>query len=430
MPEKNVQLTIPAVVRPWRGFPRLITVRRRFARPCLDDPIAAVRAEIRGLLTRLRPTLKPGARVAVTAGSRGITGIPAILRAVVEELRGQGADPFLVSAMGSHGEGTVEGQRVILESLGITEASVGARLRITDQTVQICRTPEGFPVHCDAEAAAADAIFLINRVKAHTAFRGPNESGLLKMMAIGLGKVPGATAVHHLGPRSMARAVPEAARLFLERMPVIGGLAIVENGYEETAAVRALAPAEMERVEGELLAYSKTLLPGLPVDQIDLLVVDEMGKNFSGTGLDTNAIGRWAIPGFPDPEAPSITRVVVLGLSEATHGNANGIGLADVITARLVRQINFSATYLNALTTTYLQRARLPMVAADARSALALALESLGCADPRVVRIPNTLHLETVQVSENLAGEVLSREPDAQAGQPVELEFTPDGRLL
>lgn len=426
-----LRLAVAPVVCAWRGFPRLVPVRRNFLRPCLEDPVEAARAEMRRLEPKLRDFCGSGARVAVAVGSRGIAGLPAVLRAVIEELRRLGAEPYLVSAMGSHGGGTAEGQRAVLASLGITEAAVGAPLRITDETVEVARTPDGFPVHCDAEAAAADGIFLVNRVKAHTAFRGPNESGLLKMMAIGLGKVPGATAVHHLGPSAMARAVPMAARLFLTRMPVLGGLAVVENGYEETAAVHGLYPEEMEEEEQKLLTFSKSLLPGLPAGKSDILIIDEMGKNFSGTGMDTNVIGRWGIPGFPEPPEPMVGRIIVLGLSEETHGNANGVGLADIITARLAGRIDFSATYLNVVTTTYLQRARLPLVAADDRSALALALalspESSGA---RVARISNTLHLETVWVSENLVSELLADDPKAKIGDPAEVAFDPDGRLI
>lgn len=417
----------PIEVDPAR-LPPLARVRQRFPRPRVDDPQVASRREVEALLAG---RVAPGAEVAITAGSRGIAAIPGILRGCADAVRAAGARPFFVAAMGSHGGGTVEGQRAVLADLGLTEASLGAPLRIGTETVLLGRTASGFDVHCDRLAAGADAILVVNRVKPHTAFHGPNESGLLKMLAIGLGKVPGASAVHRLGPAAMARTVPEAAALMRERLPVVGGLAIVENGYEETAALRGMPPGDMEAGERELLRLAKSLLPGLPVRAADLLIVDEMGKNFSGTGMDVNVHGRWGDVARGAPAEPEIARLVVLGLSEASHGNANGVGLADFTTARLAARVDLGATYLNSLTTGFLDRGKLPLVMADDRCAIAAALRTLGDPDPdrvRALRVRNTLHLEELWCSPAVL-------PDLPAhcrveSPPLSMEFTAGGRLL
>lgn len=419
-------LPLPAVELPESQMPRFRRVRQRFPRPRLEDVAGRARAELRRLLGG---RLRPGARVAITAGSRGIANIVALLAAAADEVRAAGGDPFFVAAMGSHGGGTVEGQRAVLASLGITEEAVRAPLRIGTETVSLGRTPIGFEAHCDRLAAEADAILVINRVKPHTAFRGPNESGLLKMLAIGLGKVPGASAAHRLGAAEMARAVREAARLICARLPVLGGLAVVENGYEETAMISALPVERMEEGERALLETARALLPRLPLPSADLLIVGEMGKNISGTGIDVNVTGRWGLAGEGVAHGPDIARIVVLELSAASHGNANGVGLADFVTRRLAERIDPLATYLNALTTGYVDRARLPMVLEDDRAAIGAALRTLGLADPREARamwVRNTLRLEELWVSEAALAEL---PPHAVAiGPSMPLRFV-EGRL-
>lgn len=403
--------------------------RQVFPRPRVADIAAAVREELAKL--DLPSSLRAGARVAVTAGSRGISQIPRILAAVVESLRSWGFDAFIVSAMGSHGGGTPEGQRRILSHLGITEESVGCPLRVTSDVVEVGRTRSGWPVYCDAEAARGDGILVVNRVKPHTAFRGSIESGLWKMMAVGLGKVPGATLVHRLGPPMMERVIRETGEVMLRELPVVGGLAVVENGYEETALICGLRPAEFER-ETELLEIARSLLPGLPVDDVDVLIVDEMGKNYSGTGMDVNVIGRFRVQGIAEPEKPRVKRLVVLDLSEASEGNANGIGLADITTRRLVRKIDFRSTYLNALTTTFFMRAAIPMTFESDREAIEAALGSLGLEDlgqARVLRIANTLELEEFWASSALDGDLEARGA-VPVGEEEELGFDVDGNLV
>ena len=276
----------------------MVKVRQRLPRPRIDD----LRAEIAAKMERLAPRVRPGMSVAITAGSRGINEIPLILKTVVSVLKGMGAKPYLISAMGSHGGGTVEGQRNLLAHLGITEESVGAPLRVTSDAVAVGTTESGHVLYADAEAMKADAILPVNRIKAHTAFQDNLASGLFKMLTVGLGKTPGATQVHKLSATGIFRAIVEMGRLALEKLPVIGGLAVIENGYEETALVELLLPSEMESREQELLEYAKGLLPALPADRLDLLIIEEMGKNFSGTGMDTNIIGRWKAKGIPEPD--------------------------------------------------------------------------------------------------------------------------------
>lgn len=416
------------------GMLPMARIRQDLPRPRVEDVPAAVRLG----LQRLEGRVRPGMTVAVTAGSRGIAGIPAILRAVVATLRDMGAEPFLVAAMGSHGGGTAAGQAELLAHLGITEEAVGAPLRITDQTVVVGTTASGHVLYCDAEAARADAILLVNRVKPHTSFRGPLESGLFKILTVGLGKVPGARQVHRLGASEMYPAIREMGRFGLERLPILGGLAVLENGYEETAKVEFLLPEEMETGEERLLAEARSLLPGLPVRELDLLIVEEIRKNYSGTGMDTNVIGRWRVPGMPEPEWPRIGRIVVLRLSEASAGNANGVGLADFTTRRLADAIDWDKTLTNIATTGFWFRAMCPPALPSDRSAIEWAIRSLealsgGAVDPgriRAARIRSTLHLEELWVTAPVLEEVLAA-GTCEALTPLEpLRFSAGGDLL
>jgi len=405
----------------------VIRVRQRFPRPREEDVARAVRRELARL--NLGSRLGPGARVCLTAGSRGIVDIVLILSQAVAYLKELGAEPFLVAAMGGHGGGTVAGQRRVLESLGITEEAVGAKVLIGEEAVPIGETPAGQTVYCDAYAAQADAILVVNRVKMHTSFRGDLESGLFKMMVVGLGKEPGARSFHRLGWRGMASSLVSMGQCFLERMPVVGGLAVLENGYKETAGVYALAPEEMEERERELQAEAKRLLPRLPVHEIDLLVVDEIGKDISGTGMDSNVIGRRRNDGEPDFYPPRIKRIVVLGLSRATAGNGYGIGLADFTTARAVKMLDREATYANALASGFPAKAMIPMTLKDDREAIEAALRSLGGRADGLVRIRNTSRLDVIEMSPDLAPRLRPDVDYEVLGGPYELSFDQEGRL-
>jgi uncharacterized protein (DUF362 family) len=404
----------------------LIKVKQHFPRPFIGE----IDTEIIEQLRRLKSSIRPGMSVAVTAGSRGITGIPVILRTVVEALSAMGAKPFIVSAMGSHGGGTIKGQRHVLDHLGITEQSTGADIRITSEAVEIGNTPSGHTLYLDAEAAKADAILPVNRIKPHTAFRDNLASGLFKMLTVGLGKVPGATQVHRLSSAGMYQAIIEMGRQALDKLPVIGGLAIIENGCEETAVIELLLPSEMEDREMELLKYANSLLPGLPLRQLDILIIEEMGKNFSGTGMDTNIIGRWKIADLPEPDSPRIARIIVLRLSKASDGNANGLGLADLTTRKLVEAIDWKATLMNVRTTGFWERAFCPPFPGSDRDAIEWAfrgLEGKPDKDITVARIRNTLQIEELWLN---ATAFLQTYGCEKIGLPETLQFASDGDLL
>jgi hypothetical protein len=377
----------------------LAKIRQHFPRPRIEDITAVIEQQMKRFVSSVRP----GMRVAITAGSRGITGIPFILKTIAESLHSVGAKPFLVAAMGSHGGGTVEGQTHILEHLGITESTIGVPLRITSDAVAVGTTPSGHTLYVDQEAFKADAIFPVNRVKLHTAFQDRLGSGIFKMLTVGLGKVPGATQVHKLNSTGMYASIVEMGHMALQKLPIIGGLAIVENGYEETAWIEGFLPSEIEEGEKKLLQYAAGLLPRLPVQALDVLIVDEMGKNYSGTGMDTNVIGRWKATGLPEPEWPKIRRIVVLRLSKESQGNANGLGLADVTTKRLVEAIDWNATLMNVRTTGFWDRAFCPPFPGSDRDAIEWSLRGMKVSDEQpisIARIRNTLHLEELWLNE------------------------------
>jgi lactate racemase-like protein len=385
------------------SYPNLVRVRQQFERPEIGDVAGAVMAALDRL--DLRRTIRPDQSVALTAGSRGIANIPLVLRTVAGYLKDLQARPFLVPAMGSHGGGTAEGQRHILESYGITEAYVGAPLRASMDVVSLGSTAEGFPVVLDRHAAEADHIAVIARVKPHTGFSGLVESGLLKMMMIGLGKHAGALEYHRiLLDHPFDQVVRSVARTVRARAPIAFGLALVENAYDETARVEAVPPDEFEPREEELLELAKRWLARLPFRQADLLVVDEIGKDISGSGMDTNVVGRKrAFRSQRMDGQPNMRHIFVRGLTERTHGNATGIGLADFTTTRLVRAMDYRATVINCLTAGYPEGANLPVHFDTDREILDAALAINGTRTPeqaRVVRIRNTLCLEEVEVSE------------------------------
>jgi hypothetical protein len=386
------------------SYPAIVRIRQHFERPVVHDVPAAVAAALESL--DLSAAVRPGQTVALTAGSRGIAHIPVILRSVVAHLKKLGARPFLVPTMGSHGGGTAEGQRKVIESYGITEEFVGAPIRASMDTVQVGETAEGWPVLLDRCASEADHIGVVGRVKPHTGFHGPVESGLLKMMMIGLGKHTGALFYHRiLLEQPYDQVVRSVGRTMLAKAPVAFGLAVVENGYDETALVEGVRPDQFEAREEVLLARARQLLPRLPFAQGDLLIIDEIGKDISGSGMDTNVVGRKrAFRGQPAPPGmPSLRLIFVRGLSAHTHGNASGIGLADFTTTRLVKEMNYRATVINCLTAGYPEGAFLPVHFETDREVVDAALAIIGTRPPeqaRVLRIRDTLHLDEVEVSE------------------------------
>lgn len=384
-------------------YPRMLRVRQHFARPRVENLPAAVRDTLQKL--ELGSRIKSGQTVALTAGSRGIANIPVVLKSVAQHLKDLGARPFLVPAMGSHGGGSADGQRQVLESYGITESFVGVPIRASMDVVSLGNTPEGLPVVLDKIASEADHIGVIARVKPHTNFSGPIESGLMKMMMIGLGKHVGAAAYHKiLLEEPYDRVVRSVGRHLRAKSPIAFGLCLVENAYDETAAIEAALPADFEKVEEKLLVSAKEWLARLPFHEADLLVIDEIGKEISGSGMDTNIVGRKrAFKSAPPENQPQMRFIFIRGLSKHTHGNAAGIGFADFTTTRLVASMNYSATVINCLTSGYPEGANLPVHLESDREVLDAALAILGTRAPqdaRIMHIRNTLYLEEVDVSE------------------------------
>ena len=411
-------------------FPKVVKVRQRFPRPRVEDAEAALRESLGR--DEIASRVRPGMRVALTAGSRGIAEINVILRSLVAILKEMGAEPFIVPAMGSHGGATAEGQVEILGSLGVTEEFCGAPIRSSMDVVELGETARGVPVYMDRISHESDGVVLVNRIKAHTDFRGPIESGLLKMASIGLGKHKQALALHGCGVEGIRDFMVEVGREVVDSGKVLFGVASVENAYDEPAYLEAIPPGEIPRREEELLAEYKKLMPELPVGEIDVLFVDALGKNYSGTGMDTNVIGRFRIPGVEEPESPEVKYVVVGDVSKESHGNALGVGLADLTTKRLSEKLDRKAMNANVLTSTFLERAKVPMVLENDRETLEAAVRCNWGVPPgetRFVRIPNTLHLEYLYVSENLIEEVLQDARAEVVSQPEELRFDADGNL-
>lgn len=415
------------------ALPVMYPARLLFPAPEVRDLTAAAHEALRagGILGRVRP----GMRVAVGVGSRGVARISELTRAVVGALRQLGAEPFVIPAMGSHGGATAEGQQRVLADLGVTEESVGAPIVSSMEVVELGHLPQGVPICMDRHAYEADGTILINRIKPHTDFHGPIESGLAKMCVIGLGKVQTAEAIHAHGPNGLRDLIPPAARIVVERGRILGGLATIENAYHRVAEVVGIPAEEIAGpVEQALLARARELMPALPFDHLDVLVVDEMGKDISGAGMDTNIIGRMLLPGVPEPERPQINAIVVLGLTEATHGNAVGLGLADVTTQRLLSQVDWQITHVNGLTAGIMSlwRGKLPWVAPDDRTAIRLALRLCGRPDPenaQVMRIRNTLALDQVWISCSLVDAARKMPNIVVADSPVEWAFDTTGHL-
>jgi Lactate racemase N-terminal domain len=396
----------------------------------VDSPAAL--GDLReGVREALRSVELPEGSVAIGVGSRGVGRIGEVVAALVEVLKEAGAQPFVVPAMGSHGASTAEGQARVLAHLGVSEEAAGCPVRATMETVLLGETPAGVEVYMDRNAYEADSVVVVNRIKPHTAFRGSVESGPTKMLAIGLGKQRGAHSIHSAGWKDIHRTIPEAARVAVETGKVAFGLATLENADEQPCKVVAIPAKDLEEGEAPLLEEAKRNLARLPFDEIDLLIIDEIGKNISGDGADPNVTGR-----YPTPYAtggPSVERMVFLDLTEETGGNANGMGAADVVTERLAAKVDRPPTYLNALTSTTPFPVKLPMVMPTDRMAIAAAL--LMCAgvsppETRLVRIQNTLKLRRMWVSEALLRETEGDERLKVLEDPRPIRFDADGSVL
>ncbi len=416
-------------------FPRMFAVRQNFPRPVPLDIPAVVHEQVGAV----KACLKPGQRVAVAVGSRGIANLARIVRSVLDELKAAGTLPFIIPAMGSHGGATPEGQRHVLADYGVTEESMGVPIEASMQTRELGRTPSGIQVCISTPALDAGGIVVINRVKPHTDYHSRTlGSGLFKMMVVGLGKHDGAANFHraavHVGYEPALR---EIGRMVLARAPILFGVALVENQHHDTARIEAVLPGAMEEREAALFAESAALLPRLPFEDVDLLVIDRIGKNISGPGMDPNVTGRRAHAYSTllrnDLEVhPFVRRIFVRGLTSETHGNAIGIGMADATTERLATAMDRRLTQINALTSLTLHSAKLPVIFASDRDAIASMLDTLAVPDTsqaRVARIATTLDLTTLELSEAHAADVAARADLTVLGPPADWVFDGEGNL-
>jgi hypothetical protein len=414
-------------------FPRMIRLLQKFNDRRVDDISSEVERQLASL--NLAVKVRPGQTVAITAGSRGVAHIAEIIKAIVRHFQALGAVPFIVPAMGSHGGGTVEGQRQIIEGYGITEEFTGAEIRASMETVIVDTTSHGIPVHFDKHASQADHVVVCGRIKPHTGFVGEIESGLHKMMLIGLGKHAGAKIYHRaIIDYSFGEIIRAVADVVLKKCKVVCGVGIVENASDETALIEAVPPEKFYEREKELLKLAKEWMPRLPFTKVDLLIVDEIGKNISGTGMDTNVVGRKYNDHAATPsDDVSCKRIFVRGLTEETHGNACGIGIAEFTNSRTVAQVDLRKTQINALTGGHPTAAMLPVALATDRDVVEAALLTVGLVDPedaRVIHISDTLHVGEVLVSEAYLSEIEQRGDLEIVEGPADMEFDDEGNLF
>ncbi|KYZ75899.1 hypothetical protein AXX12_11945 [Anaerosporomusa subterranea] len=411
-------------------LPQFMLVRQKFEDCSIKDISLTVIKELETF--KLKEKLPQGAVVGITAGSRGINNIVTILKTAVNYLKEQGFKPCILAAMGSHGEGKTEGQLAVLESLGITEESMGAPILAGSETIEVGKTSNGLSAYINKNVYETQGVIVINRIKPHTALTGEIQSGLIKKCVVGLGGPSGAKQFHSLGVSQLPSSIREIGTVLVNKCPIIGGLGIVENAYERTAVIKAIRADKFIEEEPALFRQALQLMPRLPFEEWDVLVIGEMGKNYSGTGMDTNIIGRFRVQGEPEPEKPFIRRVVVLDLAEASHGNGNGIGLADLTTRKLVNKIDFKATYLNVLTSTFVPRCFIPLTFDTEKESIENSIVSLGRSDPETLRmgiVPNTLYLEYVFLSKAFSEEVKKRDDLEVVEDNIQLEFDTDGNL-
>lgn len=410
-------------------LPPVVRVRQRFDDTQLDDPVETLREKI--LANEGYQSVQPGSRVAVAVGSRGILHIRDFTLALVGLLKEKGARPFIFPAMGSHGGATAKGQAAILAELGITEKSMGVPILSSMETVRVGTTETGLPVVMDRFAAEADGIVFLNRIKPHTSFRGPYESGLMKMITIGIGKQAGAGLCHELGFGRMAENIPAIAEVALREKNFLFACGVVENAYHETCIIEVLNKDEIAGREPALLTRARELAPRLYFDQLDVCVMDEIGKNISGTGFDTAVVGRYHTPYASG--GPRISKLGILDLTEESHGNANGIGMADFTTRRLYEKFRPEQSYPNVLTSTVPASVKIPMVLENDRLLFRAAVRTCNILDKskvRLVRFRNTLELGTLEASVSLLPEIERSENLEVCSEPYELAFDREGNLF
>ncbi|MEE2994513.1 MAG: lactate racemase domain-containing protein [Gemmatimonadota bacterium] len=413
-------------------LPKFVQVHQRFEAPVVEDIGITTEAEVARMIDQAG--MSSGASVAVAAGSRGIMHIATIIKHTVDALHNEGMKPFIVPAMGSHGGATSDGQLRVLNNYGISEATMSCPIRSDIEPELIGETGDGLPVYIDRNALSADHIVIVNRIKPHTDFAGDIGSGLMKMMAIGLGKQKGASFYHgSVFEYGFEHMITTVSAVVMKKTPVAFGLAIIENAYDQTAHIVGVPVDGLEQKERELFQLANRLMPRLPFEDIDVLIVDEMGKNIGGTGMDTNIIGRRMQDFEPEPVSPQILRIVVRGLTPESEGNAVGVGLADFTTQRLVNQINHHYTYINSITGMGPQKARIPVYFDTDREVIEAAFSTIGMKAPesgRAVRIKNTLHLGEVAISETLMDEIADRDDLEVSASLSPLPFDHSGTLV
>ncbi len=413
-------------------IPRMIPIRQKFS----AEEVRDISLEIKRLFSgdeEIKKRIKRSARIGVATGSRGINSIDKIVRAVVQEVKLLGAQPFIVPAMGSHGGATAEGQRQVLAGFGITAETMGAPVISSMEVDQVGKLANGTPVYLDREALKGDGIIVVNRIKPHTAFKAEYESGLIKMLAIGLGKHRGATFFHSCGFDMFGELLPQLGKIVISNAPILFGLAIIENAYDHPARLEIVWKEDIIVREKELLLEAKSLMPKILLDDLHVLIVQEIGKEISGAGMDPNITGRSASPHFHKPDALKVQRIAVLNLTPASKGNATGIGMADITTKKLVDAIDLDYTYINAITSGVMASARLPMHVSTDREAIQLALKTcprVNHPESRIVWIKNTLSLEKIYASEPLLPEIRRHPQIELLGDPQPMKFDGGGNLV
>ena len=407
-------------------------VRVRLRQPEID-PLPDTAAAVTQALTESAGLfdLAPGASVAVAVGSRGVASIDVIARAAVDWLKARGFQPFIVPGMGSHGGGTAEGQAAVLAALGVSAETMGCPVRATMETVTYGQIEGGQTCHFDANAAAADGVLVINRVKAHTSFERPVESGLTKMLAVGLGKAEGARQVHVIGPRGLADVLPKLAARIVERAPLVAGIAVVENAHKEICHVEIAAPRDFYAVDERLLVMAKGAMARLPFKQIDGLIVEEVGKEISGAGIDSAISGRTDIRGVDNPAEPFVHKIVVLGLSARTAGNGLGVGMGDYIPRRAAESLDLKAMYMNAVSATILEKAFIPIVLPDDLACIRALVATAWSAGPsRLCQIRSSAHLDWIRVTAPLLEELRAADLVLEEDPSEDLRFDEAGTLV
>ena len=388
-------------------YPKMYRVRQKINNEKIADTKSEVFKQLD--LIGMRNVIKPNSEISITAGSRGITNIDKIIKHVCDYVKNCQAIPFIVPSMGSHGGATAEGQKQVLKKLGITEETMECEIRSSMEVVQLENAENGAPVYVDKNAFYSDGIIVVNRVKPHTDFIAENESGIVKMVAVGLGKEKGATSMHGY---DLGSTIPLSFKVSSIHAPIIAGLALVENSKDETYILQGVKPKDFLKEDARLLKVSTEQVPHLPFDNIDVLVVKEMGKMYSGTGMDTKVIGRIRVNGVPEPKYPNVNKLVVLNLSSDSYGNALGVGLADITTKELADSIDYDSMYINLIATTYLERGKVPPHFKTEKIAIDTAFKTLGKIKPKeanVMIIENTLHINEVIVSERIYEEIKNK---------------------